>query len=196
MFSVKYVYELWSLIESLPLSLKLISVLCTFFLAPAFGVPIMLIVSMTVMLLGLIQGGICAAIGFFLAALLYFKLAKKIAKISFIQRQVDRIKNRIPLLKKKRSIAEVVSLALLVPFLPLITILGMTQKKTIKICGSLFAGSFPAFVIAVQAGYIGKETLGKNSITSVQIYLSIGILLVALLIQFFLYKRARKVSNV
>ena len=93
-------------------------------------------------------------------------------------------------MKKNLSLPIITAMAMLLPYLPLLIFLGLTQTKRFLTYLAIFIGSIPALLISLQAGYLGSEMLfGANK---ERIMLSLIILLLAYCLHYFIIKKLGK----
>ena len=82
-------------------------------------------------------------------------------------------------------------MSMILPYLPLIIFLGLTQTRRFLSYSAILIGSIPALLISLQAGYLGevKKCFGANK---ERIILSLILLLLSLSLHYFVIKKLGK----
>ncbi|NCQ56014.1 MAG: hypothetical protein GW748_07455 [Alphaproteobacteria bacterium] len=179
-------------INQQPFALKTVIILLTYALAPPCGVPISAITYTTAFIFGL-KGGILPALtGYCLSMTLLFEGASRLKDFSFIQKPLAKITKRFPKLSRQLPFPVIVGFASFLPYLPLVVLLGLTQKKRLSTYCALALGSLPAFAVALQAGALGNGLMVGMS--TEQLIFSLASLIIALMIHLWIFKNAKKGS--
>lgn len=190
MFDFHTLQNILHLINQQPLALQMACVLLAYAIAPACGVPIMLITYGTACLFGLKIGFFLALLGYCLSLVILFEGAVSLQKRRFIKESLEKLTLRFPLLATQLSFPMVVGFACIMPYLPLVILLGLTQEKRMSTYGALLLGSLPAFAIALQAGALGNGILVGMS--SKRLIFSLVTLATALMIHLWIFNKTKK----
>lgn len=192
MLSFSLLQEGLQFITQQPFALQLAIILLAYALAPPCGIPISVITYTTAFIFGLKGGVLLALTGYCLSMVLLFEGATRLKGFSFIQKPLAKITKRFPKLSQQLPFPVIVGFASFLPYLPLVVLLGLTQKKRLITYCALALGSLPAFTIALQAGALGNGLMVGMSTT--QLIFSLASLALALMIHLWILKKAKKAS--
>jgi len=192
MFDFSLLQDGLQFITQQPFALQLALILLAYALAPPCGVPISLITYTTAFIFGLKGGALLALMGYFLSMTLLFEGASRLKGFSFIKKPLEKITKRFPKFSRELPFPIIVGFASFLPYLPLVVLVGLTQKKRLMTYCALALGSLPAFTIALQAGALGNGLMVGMSTT--QLIFSLASLLLALMIHLWIFKKAKKAS--
>ena len=183
-------HDLVSIIVNQQSELIIIFFLLSYIFLPFFGVPMMLITYFSGFILGLKLGLFISLFGYIINMIIIYELASNFKNFKFFKKKISIIKEKISFLKKNLSLPIITSMAMLLPYLPLLIFLGFTQNKRFLTYSAIFIGSIPALLISLQAGYIGSQMLlGANK---ERVILSLVILVLTLSIHYFVLKKLGK----
>lgn len=182
--------DLASIVINQQLELIIIFFILSYLLLPLLGVPMMLITYFSGFILGLKLGLVISLFGYIINMIMIYELANYFKNFSFFKKNIFLFNQKIPFLKKKLSLPTIATMAMILPYLPLLIFLGLTQTKRFLIYSSIFVGSIPALFISLQAGYLGNQIIfGANK---ERFMLSVIVLAFTLSFHYFIIKKFGK----
>ncbi len=190
MFDLSILQDALAFLTQQSLGLQLLFILLAYALAPVCGVPITFITYVTAFIFGLKVGAPLAFIGYCLSLTLLFEGAALFKNKSLIKIPLSKLQNRFPKLSQRLSFPLIVGLASILPYLPLVALLGLTQEKRFTTYSALLLGSMPAFIIALQAGALGNGlVMGMSQNRLIFSFITLGL---ALMLHLWIFKKAKK----
>ena len=164
--------------------------LLSYIFLPFLGVPMMLITYFSGFILGFKLGLSISLIGYMVNMIIVYELANNFKNFKYFNKKILLIKKKVSFMKKNLSLPIITVMAMLLPYLPLLIFLGLTQTKRFLTYLAIFIGSIPALLISLQAGYLGSEMLfGANK---ERVMLSLIILLLAYCLHYLIIKKLGK----
>lgn len=182
--------DLASIVINQQLELIIIFLLLSYIFLPLLGVPMMLITYFSGFILGFKLGLFISIIGYIINMIIIYELASNFKNFKYLKNKIFLIKEKVSFMKKKFSLPVITAMAMLLPYLPLLIFLGLTQTNRLLTYSAIFIGSIPALLISLQAGYLGSEILfGANK---ERVILSLIILVLTFSLHYFVIKKIGK----
>ncbi len=179
--------DLVSIFINQQLELKIIFFLLSYLLLPLLGVPMVVITYFSGFILGFKLGLFISFIGYIINMIIIYELASYLKNINFLNKKITLIKKKFSFIKTNFSVPTITSMAMLLPYLPLLIFLGLTQTRRFLTYLAVFIGSIPSLFISLQAGHLGNQMLfGANK---ERVVLSFFILFLTFSLHYFLIKK-------
>ena len=182
--------ELASIVINQRSELIILFFILSYMFLPILGVPMMVVTYFSGFILGFKLGLFISLTGYIINMIIVFELAGKLKNINFLNKKIIFVKEKFSFIKTNFSIPTISFMAMLLPYLPLLIFLGLTQKRRFLNYSSIFIGSIPALLISLQAGYLGNQMLFGAS--KERIILSLFILILTFSLNYIIIKKLGK----
>ena len=179
--------DLISIVINQRLELIILFFILSYMALPLLGMPMMIITYFSGFLLGFRLGLLISLIGYITNMIIIYELANNFKNIRFFKNKFYFIKEKFSFTKKELSLPIITAMAMLLPYLPLLIYLGLTQTKRFLNYLAIFIGSIPALLISLQAGHLGNQILFGAS--KERIILSLIILALTFSLHYFIIKK-------
>lgn len=182
--------DLVSIIINQQPELIIIFFIFSYILLPFLGIPMMVITYFLGLVLGFKWGLFISLAGYIINMILIYELAGKLKKLKYLKKKIIIIKEKFAFVKNNFSLPIITIMAMLLPYLPLLVFLGLTQSRKIFTYFAIFIGSLPALLISLQAGHLGNQIFFGAS--KERIALSGIVLFLTLSLHYILIRRFSK----
>ena len=144
-------------VAELPTIVHVLVIIVLFIFAPLLFIPIMSIALLSGLSYGIVNGLLLALLGYFFSTIFYYYLGQYIHNIKYFKKRIVLYKLRYKELYIDSGVFAIAFLALFVPFIILVPLLGAIKKRKRLVVSGLIIGSFPSIFLSVLSGSMAQQ---------------------------------------